>query len=305
MDYDTAIDILELDANCTSSEIKQAYRKKALKYHPDKNIGDNDSKEKFQKISEAYTYLSNNEKRFDINEKSNSGYNSLLRSFLSYFNKDIDIDLVLSIIEKLTSKSKVYIIELFNGCDKDTVVQIYEIIVKYKDIFQVDNDIVEDIERIVKEKTKNDNIIIINPTLDDLFKANIYKLERDNQEYYIPLWHDEVYFKDTATDNDLIIKCIPDIPDHIYIDEDNNIHINVIHRTTLNELLNKDHIRYVSYDKMEKEIISLNIPITNLFIKKHQLYKFSKLGIPKINSNEIYSIKQKSNIIIHLELKYN
>ena len=36
---------------------------------------------------------------------------------------------------------------------------------------------------------------------------------------------DGVYFKDTATDNDLIIKCIPDIPDHIYIDEDNNIHI--------------------------------------------------------------------------------
>lgn len=47
----------------TANEIKQAYRKLALQYHPDRNAGDKAAEERFKKISEAYAVLSDPEKR--------------------------------------------------------------------------------------------------------------------------------------------------------------------------------------------------------------------------------------------------
>ena len=111
-------------------------------------------------------------------------------------------------------------------------------------------------------------------------------------------------FEDKEQNNDLIVKCIPDIPDHISIDENNNLHINVIHRTNLRDLLEKNQIEYVCYDRKDNELISLKIPINTLYIRKHQTIKFFKMGIPKINLKDMYSIDRKSDIIVHLELEY-
>lgn len=56
-------DILEISRNATQDEIKKAYRKKALKYHPDKNPGDSTAEKKFKEISEAYEVLGDEQKR--------------------------------------------------------------------------------------------------------------------------------------------------------------------------------------------------------------------------------------------------
>ncbi len=55
--------VLGVSKNATAQEIKKAYRKLALKYHPDHNPGDKSAEEKFKKVSEAYEVLSNDEKR--------------------------------------------------------------------------------------------------------------------------------------------------------------------------------------------------------------------------------------------------
>ncbi len=60
MDY---YEILEIERTADAAGIKQAYRKLALKYHPDRNNGDKDAEERFKEVSEAYAVLSDNEKR--------------------------------------------------------------------------------------------------------------------------------------------------------------------------------------------------------------------------------------------------
>ncbi len=56
-------DVLGVDKNSTADQIKSAYRKLAVKYHPDKNEGDKAAEEKFKEASEAYHVLSNSERK--------------------------------------------------------------------------------------------------------------------------------------------------------------------------------------------------------------------------------------------------
>lgn len=60
-------DILGISKGATAAEIKKAYRKKAIEYHPDKNPGDKTAEEKFKKAAEAYEILSdpNKKARYD------------------------------------------------------------------------------------------------------------------------------------------------------------------------------------------------------------------------------------------------
>ena len=56
-------EVLGLNKNASASDIKSAFRKQARKYHPDVNPGDKSAEEKFKELNEAYTVLSDREKR--------------------------------------------------------------------------------------------------------------------------------------------------------------------------------------------------------------------------------------------------
>ena len=56
-------DVLGVNKSSSSDQIKTAYRKLAVKYHPDKNEGDKAAEEKFKEASEAYHILSNSERK--------------------------------------------------------------------------------------------------------------------------------------------------------------------------------------------------------------------------------------------------
>ena len=56
-------EVLGVDKNVTPEDLKKAYRKLALKYHPDRNPGDKEAEEKFKEAAEAYDVLSNPDKK--------------------------------------------------------------------------------------------------------------------------------------------------------------------------------------------------------------------------------------------------
>ena len=66
-------EVLGVDKSASADEIKKAYRKKAIQYHPDKNPGDKEAEEKFKEAAEAYEVLSNPDKRARYDQFGHAG----------------------------------------------------------------------------------------------------------------------------------------------------------------------------------------------------------------------------------------
>ena len=66
-------EVLGVGKNANADEIKKAYRKAAIKYHPDKNPGDKEAEEKFKEAAEAYDVLSNPDKRARYDQFGHAG----------------------------------------------------------------------------------------------------------------------------------------------------------------------------------------------------------------------------------------
>ena len=66
-------EVLGVDKNAGADEIKKAYRKLAIQYHPDKNPGDKEAEEKFKEAAEAYSVLSDKDKRARYDQFGHAG----------------------------------------------------------------------------------------------------------------------------------------------------------------------------------------------------------------------------------------
>ena len=68
-------EILGVEKNASAEEIKKAYRKKAMEYHPDRNPGNKEAEEKFKEAAEAYDVLSNSDKKARYDRFGHAGMN--------------------------------------------------------------------------------------------------------------------------------------------------------------------------------------------------------------------------------------
>lgn len=86
MEYKDYYKILGVERNASEEEIKRAYRKLALKYHPDRNPNNKEAEEKFKEINEAYQVLSDPQKRARYDQLGDSYYRWQQRGAPGSFN---------------------------------------------------------------------------------------------------------------------------------------------------------------------------------------------------------------------------
>ena len=320
MNIQIAMNLLDINdielTNLTAEYVKRKYHKMALKWHPDKNGNTLDATQRFQRISEAYTYLikelvtntSSNTNIFDDFVSSSDSkdeknmYTSLLSVFISNILKttsesSIMKDLLTRIIKDIViNGAKVISFKLIEDLDKDKSIELYNFLCKYKHILYINGETLELVSSLIKEKYKNDSVYVLNPSVDDLLDCNIYKLYVNEQLFLVPLWHNEMYFDDTLG-NDMIVLCKPELPEHIILDDNNNLYYNLL------VCFEKEMIISEYYLSIEIGKHSFKIPVSKLYMKQEQTYVLKGQGIPKIVEDDVYNVSCKADIIITICFK--
>ena len=263
MDLAQARDILELPCQFSDQDLRKQYRKLSLRYHPDKNKSP-DATEKFLCVQKSYEYLSVNLERIP-DEKINN-YDDLLKEFLNSISGNSDLNIIIYMTKILNNINNISTIK---DISPSIIITCYSLLNKHKDTFNISDQTLKMIEKIINGIVSEDSnhIHIVKPTIEDLIQHNICKLNVNDDIYYIPSWHSEVVFESkTETKHEITIKCIPQLPDFITIDVDNNIHCYV--KTPISSLLTKDNLDVNIVNNLYK------IQVNKLRITKHQLWKF-------------------------------
>lgn len=298
MDYNRACRILNLDLKHTEKMLKKAYHIAALKNHPDKNPNKENANIQFQEISEAYDFLLNrhNERYKYVNH--NISYSELLKTIISEF--DIDGTFKSNVFIETTLKGIINkaSLKIFEKLDKEKSQKLFDFIFQYNSIFNYDKDMLKKIQTILRYKMKDDNVIILNPNIDDLLEGNIFKLDIFEKEFYIPLWHHELYYQ--VEKNDLIIKVEPELEitdtniKSLHLDNNNNIFIYLHY--SIAKILEENELTFsLGENKFTIEGSEINI------IKKQTKVLYNK-GIFKMNDKNIFEPKGKTNIYVEIEL---
>jgi hypothetical protein len=295
MNHQKACEILDLNQkqNIKIGEIKQQYKIYALKYHPDKNKSPN-STEKFQEIHTAYEYLCNNVDSDDDSDTSDKSYSNILFKFLeSIIPIDKDSQIMYLIIEKISKVCENKSVDFLEKLDKEVLIKILNLIKMNKEILHINNNYIELIESVINKKSQNDEVIILNPTLEDLFDNNLYKLTVENQTYIVPLWHHELIYENN--NRDIYVKCNPILPDNIEIDDINDIH--VYKQYSIKELWGKDTF------EVDIHVKKIQLEVDKLKLMRQQTIILLKSGISRVNLKNIYDVSMVSTIYIHVTLE--
>ena len=294
MDYEKSCKILEITKKHTPDCIKKAYFRMALRYHPDKYKEDNG--EKFKEVKEAYDFLlskDNNNEKIEIDE--NIDYKELIKMCMKYFSPETKWDSLFidTSFTGIVKDCQHISLKIFDKLNKNKAEQVYYFLSKFNYVLGIDDELLKKYKEALQKRMIYDNIIILNPCLKDLLNDNIFKLEIEEKEFYVPLWHHELYF--SLQDKDLIVKCEPEIPSEVWINENNNIYIQK--QIPIANLFENGFYEFEFGEKLFK-IDSESLKIT----KEKQIILLKNKGILKINEKHTYDTSLRGDIYVDVFL---
>ena len=310
MNYKNACELLDIapDEQICPSKLKRQYRSKALLYHPDKNRSV-DATYNFQKVHEAYEYLLHCDgymgdnmfnDDYDVDDadfvyEKVGKYKDLLSSFIQNIVVGETHSQIFNIIlNRISGVCEAKAIDTLKKLDRQMLIKIYDIVKKYGKSMHLGEGIIQKLETIISDRIVGDERIILNPTLEDLFDNNLYKLTVNKQTYIVPLWHNELVYDNSG--NDIYIHCNPVLPDNIEIDEMNNIKMNVSYKIS---------------DIWGRDVLPINVGLrrtlpvvpSQLKLAAKQTLVFANMGISRINVKDVYDIKSRSDLHLNITLE--
>jgi len=301
MNKNSAYKILDIDPNLKNISLqvlKKKYYIMALKYHPDKNTSPQ-AAEHFQEIKNAYDFLCSNHELDDSSDTGDSGIASATHYVILLLKHVLKRKETFQIIQKISDGCVTRALELFTEMNISHMIYLHDTIKKYEANIQYyfDKNILSRMEELIKEKTAKSQIIILHPSIDNLLDCLLYKgYDGSENPFLVPLWHHDLTYDLKNPNRELIVKCIPDLPDGIKIDDYNNI--NVCLSLTIDDILDKDKIDFFIGEKV------FSISHDTLRFYRYQTVVLYGVGIPRINHDNIFDVSQLSDIFISVEIKY-
>lgn len=280
MTEEEAFTILNLDPTNNPVDIKKAYHRLALKYHPDKNNSE-EAICRFQEICEAYEVLQKEEKQNHITPN----YMELLKTFLKTF---VDENIVVIVMNKLANICEDRGIELLKRLNPVILKKILVMVQQFSDVLHFSEEFMDKIQKV-----NNDERWIVHPSLEDIFEERVYRLVIQEKIYWVPLWHHRLVFD--GPEGDIHVECFPILPDHVTIDEYNHLHVKIVR--TRDEIWLSDILEFQIGGK------TFSVPRDKLVIKENQMIRIQKMGIPLIQfGSNIYDVSRRGDIFLYLTL---
>jgi hypothetical protein len=334
MNFENALHLLGFtDRSFTLMELKQQYRMNALRFHPDKNR-EVDASARFQEIKDAYDFLL----PYAIKEKTGedldlesedlqenistdtscTSYSVILKYFMGSLQTTYSErmnDVMKEMVEKMLSvceKQAIQILEKIEGVKFQTV---YTILTKYRHIFLLSPEFYVEMECLREKKMGlgSIEIITLSPKIEDAFAHMVYKLVRNEEMYYVPLWHQEMVFEESER-KEFMVRCIPDFSSlrkktwdlpiislqETWIDDENNVHLKMVFSILALWECSQRKKEVIVFFSETKWVCFLP---ENIFIlaEGEQILRWRKEGIPKI-SNNMCDVSRKSDLVLHVLL---
>ena len=316
------------DTVFTLTELKQSHRTYALMYHPDKNREEG-AVARFQEIQSAYEGLlpyvtSDSSLDQDLDEdpeqeqENNTSYSVILKYFMGSLQTTYSErmnDVMKEMVEKMLSvceKQAIQILEKIEGVKFQTV---YTILTKYRHVFLLSPEFYVEMEKLLEKKRRLGSIEIIemSPKIEDVFAHMVYKLVRNEETYYVPLWHQEMIFEESER-KEFMVRCTPDFSSlrekkwdlpivalrETWIDDENHVHVQMVFSILALWECSQCKKEIVVFFSDTKRVCFLS---ENIYIlaEGEQVLRWRKEGISRI-SNNICDVSQKSDLVLHVLL---
>ena len=218
------------------------------------------------------------------------------------------------LVQSMSDTLQTKMLQWLDNMDKDTLLQLYEWLCKK----QSDSSIMSDkdssnkiaiivhhirvlLQSSLKKRIQNDKYVILYPTLEDLFAANVYRHVENDHPYMIPTWMEESVFdlltneQEVDKDTELIVQCIPTCPEGVYLDQKHNVHKDV--SLILSELWDLPDTHEIMVDIVGNLFV---ITKGELYMRKNQTITFPRRGVPCGNPHDIFDVSKRSNVVLHI-----